>query len=304
MWRWWSAFFVVAFLWLSQPALAFVEKTIDNLAEVPDFVESVLIKQKHIPPKAILVVFDDDNTLLTTPKHCPTPQAITCQYLGGHAWYAWQHQLLKHHPDSPQLVANTQKKLDRVQSFLFDFMPLKPTQPDVPELISRLNTLGTSLLIETARGPSEAGATWEQLQYNKLSFRRYSLGSLLSSYSLEAKSCGLSGWGSQPVAVRNGILYTSGRNKGRVLACLLKKRHDEKRYQAVVMVDDDKKNLDHVRDNLAGHYELHLFEYTKMHSAVAAFLEGPKRKAYQAQASKLWERLRKMMISTFPALMV
>jgi len=296
--------FGLCFAWAFQVQAADAQpyKTIMHLSDVKHYVQTELIAKQHIPAKQILVVFDDDNTLLTTPKHCPTPSALTCQYLGGAAWYQWQEQLLKTDPESPFLVAKTIAGLDRVSTLLFAMMPMEPTEPDVPGLLRDLQRMDVSVMIETARSPDMALITWNQLLRNHVALNEHPIGDRVTYYSLPAKRCGRAEWGDQPVSVEDGVLYTSGRDKGRMLSCLLRYKPERSPYRAIVMVDDGAENLVHVHDALSQHYQLSLFRYAALDKKVHAFLHGPNSKAYQAEATARWRSIVQAMARAMPVL--
>lgn len=293
--------FGLCFVWAVQ-AQAAPYKTIMHLSDVAHYVKTELMAKQHIPAKQILVVFDDDNTLLTTPKHCPTPSALTCQYLGGAAWYQWQEHLLKTNPDSPFLVAKSIAGLDRVNTLLFAMMPMQPTEPDVPSLLRTLQRMHVSVMIETARSPDTAAVTWNQLLRNHVALNEHPIVDRAAYYSLPAKRCGRAEWGDQPVSVEEGVLYTSGRDKGRMLSCLLGYKPERSPYRAIVMVDDGAKNLVNIHKALNKHYTLALFRYAALDKKVHAFLHGPKSKAYQAEATARWRSIVQAMAKAMPAL--
>lgn len=297
-------FLGLCFAWVFQAQAADSEpyKTIMHLSDVKQYVQKELIAKQHISAKQILVVFDDDNTLLTTPKQCPTPNALTCQYLGGAAWYQWQEQLLKTNPESPDLVAKTLPGLDRVNALLFAMMPMEPTEPDVPELLAGLQRMHVSVMIETARSPDMAVMTWSQLLRNHIALNEHPIVNRLAYYSLSAKRCGRAEWGDQPVSVEEGVLYTSGRDKGRILRCLLAYKPKKSPYRAIVMVDDAANNLVNIHNALSQHYELALFRYAALDKKVHAFLHGTQSKAYQAEATARWRAIVQGIAHAMPVL--
>ncbi len=271
---------------------------VNHLVTVQHYISSRIVRER-IPAQRILVVFDIDNTLLTTPKHCHSPYALQCQYLGGVAWYSWQRSLLKRNKGTSDSVARNVPKLNAVQNFLFALTPMELVEHSIPRIISRLERRGVQVLIETARSPSMASVTEQQLSLHHIKgfWSRWSRQQRTDQIARCMKSQRLN-----QGLFTHGIFYVDGADKGKSLQCLLR-AFPKRSIDLVVFVDDTMKNIKNVKRSLRDKYMLALFQSVKMQPAVDAFLNGKERYQYQAQATMRWQRIHRALATTIPELM-
>ena len=271
---------------------------VSHLAMVRHYVNS-RISRSHVSAKKVLVVLDIDNTLLTTPKHCHSPYALQCQYLGGVAWYSWQRSMLGSDKHSSSLVANNLPKLNAIQNFLFTLTPMELVEHSIPRVISQIKRQGVQVIIETARSPSMASVTEQQLALHHIQNfwspwasqqRTQQINQCMKSHQLKKGM------------FAKGVFYVDGSDKGKSLACFLK-AFPEHPVDLVVFVDDSARNIDDIKQALGDQYRLALFHSVKMQPAVDAFLNGKERYQYQAQATMRWQRIHRALATTIPELM-
>ena len=233
----------------------------------------------------LLVVFDDDNTLETTDK-------AHYGYLGGVAWYNWQSDLLKFHPDSKQLMAHSVPDLLTVQHFLFDVTPMVPTEKRIGKMISQLEYQGIDVLVETARGPALAVDTYHGFDQAHLKFN-YHANASLPLFKPSPKVCGVNAAG-RDARFAKGVYFVSGQNKGAMLDCLFH-RLDANIPKVIVFVDDTQHNDDDVLHYFKQYYpSVNVYAVRDLHmqSVVAHF--GDKEKQ---QTLLNWHSLRQQFIS-------
>lgn len=227
--------------------------------------------------RRVLVVFDIDNTLLTTP-----------QDLGGDSWYVW-----KRGQDDRKAAGD----LLRDDGALLALSGMRPTQPDMAALIARLQAKGVAVYALSARGPDLRGATERVLSAAgvdlsrapecgpPLCIKRGRLG------AAQIHAAGVRvGWPVtgpfRPVTVSDGVMLVAGQDKGLMLDLLLHSLPT--RYDDVWFVDDTPENIDHVR-HAAPHIRarLHPYAYSRLWPDAAAFMQDKARqdKAEQGMAA-------------------
>ncbi|MDF1795088.1 MAG: DUF2608 domain-containing protein [Coxiellaceae bacterium] len=238
-----------------------------------------LVNQVHQQyGKDMLLVFDDDNTLETTDKKLDG-------YLGGVAWYNWQSDLLKNHPDSKQLMAHSVPELLTEQRFLFGVIPMRPTEHKLVHMIDRFEKQKVPVLVETARGPEMDKVTEESLQQAHLHFTYHSK-QVLPTFKPSDRLCQVSASG-RDASLDRAVYFVSGQNKGAMLDCLFVRLGQYPK--AIVFVDDTNSNDQQVYDYFQQHYpNIKVFTVTDNHlqSMMNHFGAKQKRQAWQR-----WQQL-------------
>lgn len=191
-----------------------------------------LIEDRDVGVKNLLVVLDDDNTILTTNDNNP---------FGGVAWWQWQSALLSHKKNK-NLEANNQDALIAIQTLLFELRWMVPTDVNLPKTLQSLQDKGVSVIVLTARGYDMADVT--EAQFDHIVNGKYIMSLDFSKTAVPP----IDGY-SEPfvcpklerkVYYKSGIMYLSGQDKGLALECLLDKA--EKHYSHIVFVDDNDGN--------------------------------------------------------------
>ncbi|HEX4414711.1 MAG TPA: DUF2608 domain-containing protein [Lacipirellulaceae bacterium] len=262
----------------------------DDFAEVGAKVEQYTHK---IKPEKVLLVLDIDNTLLAMDSP-----------LGSDQWFEWQRYLIAHEPSSKYAVSPTFNGLIEAQGLLYDVSHMHPPQPNLPGLMRRTQELGIRTLVLTSRGPEFRAATEREFERNGYDFAKTALpvrdaahGTFVPYDAEHLDGSGLTKdevhkfqlSKAKPVNYENGILMTSGQNKGAMLLVLL---NQAKEQPEAIVHDDD--NIRHVANVYTavhdrGH-EITAFHYTKEDANVKAFDYGSKK-----GVDKRWRKLTKTL---------
>lgn len=198
---------------LLMPVPSSMVTKITNLKEVE-------ARASELPRERTLVVFDIDDTLLTTPIE-PNGKR---KFFGSDRWYVWQAYGLP--PESPDKIG---KCLFEVISTNAAEAKQAETQDDAMEILGRIPN---DKLMLTSRSPDMKAATDTQLASAGYS----GIPSLASEPTpLAITVDGIVG------TYDNGVFLTKGANKGKALVELLKTV--KRSYDYVILVDDTEKNV-------------------------------------------------------------
>jgi hypothetical protein len=263
-----------------------------ELTDTEDFAEVGATAERYaqkFKPEQVLLVLDIDNTLLAMDSP-----------LGSDQWFEWQKYLIEHEPSSKYVVADSFKGLIDAQGLLYDISHMHPPQPNLPALMRHAQDAGIHTLVLTSRGPEFRAATEREFKRNGYDFARTAMpvhdvpGGTFVPYDVEKpESAGLTKEElakfhlkePKPISYENGILMTSGQNKGAMLLVLL---HDAKDDVEAVVYDDD--NIRHVSNVYAAvrdrGKEISAFHYTKEDANVKKFDYGSKK-----EVNRKWRQL-------------
>lgn len=172
----------------------------------------------RLPPADTLVVFDIDDTLLTTPF--VDGREGTRQFFGSDSWYVWQSDLPHSDP--------------HWQACRFAFLGLNfeaATAVATPLAAETVAAVKNDKLMLTSRSPDYRGGTERELARAGIPFPA----SIAPQPALTVIANG------KPLSYVNGILMTRGGNKGESLRALLATAG--RVYTDVVLVDDGWKNI-------------------------------------------------------------
>lgn len=226
------------------PALASEKIQIQSMREVEQKVAE--LRRTHSAAE-ILLVFDIDNTLLTTEVD-----------LGGDAWFLWQEEKLKN-KETTDLVAPDFEGLLRVQGYLYSIGQMQAPEMITPGLFKNFQQQGHPVFLLTSRGLDFQNYTQRELWRNSYDASltapgpRGGFASRFLPYDLKnpAASClqadEVQAWGlppAKPVVFEDGVFYGSGQHKGAMLRSLLCKT--QANYPVIVFVDDMEKHVDRV----------------------------------------------------------
>lgn len=182
--------------------------------------KEVEARASKLPREGTLVVFDIDDTLLTTPMEATGER----KFFGSDRWYVWQAYGLP--PESPDKIG---KCLFEVISTNSAGAKQAETQDDAMEILGRIPN---DKLMLTSRSPDMKAATDSQLA----SVGYAGIPSLTSEPTpLAITVDGIVG------TYDNGVFLTKGANKGKALVELLKTI--ERNYDYVILVDDTERNV-------------------------------------------------------------
>ncbi|AUX68914.1 hypothetical protein CHX26_04745 [Porphyrobacter sp. HT-58-2] len=209
---------------------------IDSMASA---IDDALQTASRVGPDRVLVVFDVDSTLLYDP-------------LGG--------------PQLDDMKDSEPEKFRSVERALMYLKSLAPTEPDLAGELARLDAAGIATYALTARGEDMRDMTLRELARAGIAFPRapecgpplcVKRGVLPPDAVLAAAKEVLGeqelvrlGFGKgRPVGVSDGVMNAAGLHKGVMLRVLLASLGRD--FDAVIFVDDARKNVDHVTDAAA-----------------------------------------------------
>ena len=249
--------------------------------EVKNFHAVSQLYKQHYKPQSTLVVFDIDDTLLTT-----------TQALGGVGWWDWQSKLLSQHPKSNQLVASNFQGLLEAQHFLFSIIKMQLTDAFILPFMKDLALHHTNWMVLTARGPDLVAITKKQLRDNGFVDANKQVLFATNNLSLPSKRIknnrlrcpGLK----SAIYTSQGMMFLSGADKGKALHCLVSKA--KQRYTGIVFVDDSPSNIAAVDKAFAKdkRYKVMAILYTHEHLKEQKFLRS---KALQDAVNSQWIKL-------------
>lgn len=277
-------------------------------AEYKDVLQKVQSLVKTAGPSEILVVFDIDNTLL----RMNTP-------LGSEQWVDWQIDgMIKKakdpNPNPPNkydyVVADSREELLKIWGMLLYFNSTSPTQTDLAEIFSKIQSLNVSTIVMTARGPADHDYTLRELHNNNLFFEKTALpptqgfaGSYLP-YDLnklsevgitpeEAEKLKLKEKPIRKVQYNEGVYLTEGQHKGLMLRVLLAKA--KKQYKHIIFIDNAEVQTTRVQEMfLNTGVDLTTIRYTRMDPEKQAFEKGSK-----VDVINKWKTLKKTLEKIF-----
>ena len=210
--------------------------------------------------RRVIVVFDIDNTLLTTP-----------QDLGGDAWYNWEKSK---GGDNGRLIADN--------TLLLAATRMTPTQADAAALIGQLQAHHVAVYAMSARSEMLRSATLAALHDNGIDLspapecgpplcrRRGLIGDRAirsAELSLRMKPQAAA---YRDVTVSDGLMLVAGQDKGVMLRLLLASLNH--RYNDVWFVDDTWQNVVDVRAAApAMTVRVHPYSYQRMRADADAF---------------------------------
>lgn len=229
----------------------------------------------------VLIVTDIDNTLLTSTSD-----------LGSDIWYQWQAGKLPIKPDASQQVNCLYA--DAI-GLLYELAPQQLIEPQTPALVARWQQQGNPVIALTARAPTARAATERELARAGFDFTQNPL------TAAHSKQLMVNATAARPYTYLNGIMMTSGQNKGQMLQGLLDKA--EKSYQAIVFIDDSEKNVKDVSEAYEGktNTSLTAFHYPLVEERrIAQYGAVLTPQQAQTMASQ-WQALNRTLNAIYPA---
>lgn len=229
----------------------------------------------------VLIVMDIDNTILTSTTD-----------IGSDVWYQWQTGKLAIKPTTSQQV--TCLYADSI-GLLYELSPMKLTENSLDQTISNWQTSGHTVMALTSRAPQYRAATERELTRNQVNLASSALVPIGQDTMLFREMKG------REISYMQGIMMTSGMNKGDMLQYLLEKA--DRKFAAIVFVDDSKKNIDNIYQAYQNVKELdmRIFHYTRV--------EDERKHQFgqlltQEQANNMaeqWKQLNSTLDHLFPA---
>ncbi|MFK8053830.1 MAG: DUF2608 domain-containing protein [Woeseiaceae bacterium] len=228
----------------------------------------------------VLVVLDIDNTLLTSQTD-----------LGGDIWYQWQTDRLRQRPAADQKVKCL---FEDAIGLLYELAPMQLTDLALPDLIKRWQDQGNTVFALTSRSPRYRTATERELARAGIDLTRASLTDGNGQAPLYREKA------AREWSYMQGIMMTTGMNKGEMLSMLLQRTGVD--FDAVIFVDDTRKHIDHLSETFedAGPKALSLFHFTKV-EADRERRQGEVLTSMQAEGlARDWQTLNETLLALFP----
>ena len=207
-------------------------ENISNIESKKEEINDLADIEKLKLSKDVLVVFDIDDTLLTSNK-----------FFGSDRWYDWQNG--KAHDHNGEVI-----EIDKNNRFscIFDVLGIineistnTLTQDNAPDIF---NGVEQDKLILTARSDKYRASTMRELDKNGFNLDGVHLKNDGRAVNFEVTHAGRKA----NVSYYNGVFMVEGMNKGVMLKQLLEKIG--KSYQKVVLIDDKIKNINNMRDSM------------------------------------------------------
>lgn len=191
----------------------------------------------------ILIVLDIDNTILTSSTD-----------LGSDIWYHWQRGKLNIKPTDEQKVKCL---FEDAIGLLYELNTMELTDSIVPNLIRNWQEKGISVFALTSRSPKYRAATERELNRKGIDFTKTAPrpdGENLPIYRYYLKN---------EMSYMQGIMMTSGMNKGEMLQHILQKTGNH--FESIIFVDDSEKNVYNMKQQFKNSdVDMSIFYYTKI----------------------------------------
>lgn len=224
---------IITLLFLSLFTITGIAKVTSLEAESFSQITTIVTeKSQQYGSKNTLIVFDIDNTLLTSNVD-----------LGGDIWYQWQSQKLPVTPTREQIVPCLYE--DAI-GLLYKLGTMKPTERQVPSLIIHWQQGGHDVIALTARAPNVRPATERALTRHGIDFTPSAVGHEGTNAPVYQNMLTLSDQ-TREMSYMKGIMMTTGLNKGEALKYLIKRTGED--YRAIVFVDDSINNITNMTDS-------------------------------------------------------
>ena len=207
-----------------------------EVESLKEFQSAVYEYVKANPESKVLVVFDIDDTLLESEM-----------FFGGDTWFNWQNEKKIMHVNGKLIEIDT--TADRLKC-LFDKLGIfyeisryHVTEGSVPLVVSQLQD-NFDVMALTSRSPGYRSATERELNLAGVDFAKSHLMKKDTALAFD-----FTAGRTAPVGYQNGIVMSTGLNKGKVLEELLEVRLEKyigEKYTAIFFVDDGESNIDNM----------------------------------------------------------
>lgn len=229
-------------------ALSFVGNAFaDVVVKETDKFQDVATKVSELTAKGEkpLIVIDIDNTLLTSTAD-----------IGGDIWYQWQRGKLDVKPAKDEQVGCL---FEDSIGLLYELVPMKTIEDQVPDTVRGWQDKGLTVMALTSRSPNYRYATEREMYRNQFDMSI----SALKEKGSEDLPIYIDN-PERPLSYINGIMMTTGMNKGTMLKYILDKTGQS--FSSVVFVDDSKKNIVNMEEAYKddASVDMSIFYYTKV----------------------------------------
>jgi hypothetical protein len=248
--------------------------------------KALTLGKKH-GPKNVLVVLDIDNTILAMP-----------QELGSDQWFTWQYDdCIKKDAKQAHCSAKNMGELLDLQGKLFSLSNMVTTEAAAPRVVKNLQKKGFKVMLLTSRGPNYRNSTERELKkngYNMIdssigpkggyagTFIPYTLDNLKASGITKDEAAVAKLRKARKISYMNGVMMTSGLNKGIMLKSILHKTNST--FKGIVFADDHIKHTTRMQAILGNKKGIDLvtYRYGKIDPQVNAFKASDKKDVTKA----------------------
>lgn len=254
-----------------------VVKDTDKFQDIANKVSALTAKAENP-----LVVIDIDNTLLTSSSD-----------LGGDIWYQWQRGKLD---VKPAEAAKVDCLFQDSIGLLYELIPMKTIEDNVPAMVRDWQDKGVTVMALTSRSPNYRYATEREMYRNQFDMTISPLkekGSDTTPVYIDNPKRALS--------YINGIMMTTGMNKGTMLKYVLDKT--DQTFSEIVFIDDSQKNVVNMEKAYKNDdsVDMTIYHYTKVEDDRTAKYGSV---LTQVQADKMandWKELNLVLDTIAPA---
>lgn len=222
---------------------------VKNLSFVTERIHSDKAKKN-----STLVIFDIDDTLL---------EAVN--FVGSNKWYNWQRGRTVKDLNGKPLTINNEDKFScifRTLGTLFELGSTQLTQKNAAQIVTQLKAYDLMLL--TARTTIYREATERELNHNGINLSDKHLAELNAELAFNFDD----GKRVAKVTYGNGIIMSSGLNKGLVLKNILERIG--KTYQHIYFIDDSVANIANMQKEWQNeNTNINIFHYTKVNKSIS-----------------------------------
>jgi len=230
----------------------------------------------------VLIVFDIDNTILTSNVD-----------LGGDVWYQWQTGKLNIKPTEKQKV----KKCfyEDAIGLLYELGTTNLTDKRLPGYISGWQQEGVSIMALTSRSSKYRFPTERELIKHGVDF------SISPLKTIEGNEIILNYKLKRSLSYMNGIMMTTGMNKGKMLELILGRTG--RSFKSIIFIDDSEHNIENMAKEFNNNLDIdmNIVHYQKIINERKIANGGEV--LTQAQVDKMaedWDKLQKTLNEIFP----
>lgn len=274
--------YAIAFSFLSYMPFSMADVTTIESGSYSTVANVIHDKDIRYQPENVLLVFDIDNTVLTSQLA-----------VGGDIWYQWQTNKLPLKPTAEQKVFCLYE--DAI-GLLYNVGTMTLTEPGLAAQMKSWQEKHNVFAL-TSRAPDTRYATERELKKNGVNFSASPLKPLN-----DTETPLYEGRLKRSYIYANGIILSSGQDKGVILDFLLDKT--QRTYRSIVFIDDGIANINAMKRMLASdkykNVDSVLVHYTKVESDLIK-KQGVVLTGEQAQQmSKEWTQLSGTLQTLFP----
>jgi hypothetical protein len=280
---------------LAPPTLAAIDGTLKSFNDLAATVRDLTLQST---PSETLVIFDFDDTLLTT-------EGI----LGSEAWFNWQAQILKDAPNSTLLVSKNFSGLLKAQNTILAVAAHKPVEPSLKDDIESLQKDKYFTMVMTSRGPEERSLTQRELKRNGIDFSTQAPRLRLRQtcevlpYDLEkTEAIGISQdlkaklkmKVAKKICYENGLFFTEGQHRGVMLKFFT--THIARAVKNIIFINNFSKPLEDLKAAFENSSDLKII--TLRYAGRDSFVSLSD--TQKSEASAAWSDFRNLIQKLFP----